>query len=256
MNYLKDTEKLLKRFFKKKVKITTGVVVTFLLSCNIANANEEQIQIGYDDYREITFNNQSFKEYHKPDTENRLADNDLISKDNEYTYINTTLSNKDIFLGLGDVNFNFYNKGSIYRLDNIDSKNINIYNSGLIRGNLSSEEENIIDGICNETENNIKKIINIGLIIPGETNATEYNGIFGRGIYNENNASIEEIINLGMIGNTKVKNSGNDGLKIDGITNDSSIDKILNIGIISGTTSSISNKGNIDSIQNIGSIEG
>lgn len=246
MNYLKDTEKLLKRFFKKKVKITTGVVVTFLLSCNIANAVQD-ISITYKN-GDVLFDEQTFKQYHMPDTENRLADNDLISKNNEYTYINTTLSDKNIhFKGLEGITFNFYNKGSIYELTNESGTSpFNIYNTGVIRGNTDTGI-----AISNTSENTINKILNIGLIVPGEKKDGEP---YGRAIHNfspNENAEIEEIINLGMIGNTK------SNINIDGITNDGNITKgILNIGIISGTTSSISNKGTIDSIQNIGSIEG
>ena len=240
-NYVENS---LKRFLKRKVKITMGVVVSFLITGMVSfGAADKTVEITFKD-GEITIN----QEIGTLDKDNNTWTTDDIINVQDGNGIQITgenekfnIINKGAISGevsgefSGETSGQLSGNGIVNKAGTIGA----ITNTGIISGEASGEVSGKYagqfsgNGIVNKT-GTIGVITNTGIIsgeTSGETLGTYAGEASGNGIVNNPGISgkIEKIENSGLIlGKSSLESSGN------GIYNFLTIDKLLNTGIISG----------------------
>ncbi len=204
-NYVENS---LKRFLKRKVKITMGVVVSFLITGMVSfGAADKTVEI--------------------------TLGNGKIEISQEIGALEGSTWTNDDIINVKD--------GNGVQITGENGK-LNIVNNGIISGNISNGEvlgNGIITGVINKNENiqiiptNLGTINNIGIILGNGAGGFSGNGIFiySEDVNNTDEGIKNEINNIGIIsGNgTEGSFSGN------GITHYVAMIKaIVNTGIISG----------------------
>ena len=260
-------EKSLKRYLKRKVKITVGIVVAFLLSCNLVSADNSILEIT-EENGNILFNGKIFDEENHEFLGNTFKDN---------VYVNNNImlkeaENKNV-IGIDintNENFLFINKNFIssftkYSINTESPFSFGIYiqkkidkieNKGYI---ISKAENNYFQNGENEgiyTEGDVNEINNNGIIMSkfsGENKGWMYynNGI---SIY----SNVEKLENEGLILSVlenSMNNVASGGISI-GIEY-GNVDKIINTGIVhtkGNETGTIWSNGTVNLLQNNGTI--
>ncbi|MCF2625580.1 autotransporter domain-containing protein [Fusobacterium perfoetens] len=233
-NYVENS---LKRFLKRKVKITMGVVVSFLITGMVSfGAADKTVEITLEN-GEIKIN----QEIGILDKNNNTWTTDDIINVQDGNGIQITGENE---------NFNIINNGSIFG----NTENNTLLGNGIAIGYKGEEE----------VKTNIGVITNTG-IISGEGLGEGSRNFSGNGIINVGGI-IKEITNTGIIsgnfsgnflGNPSETYIGNGIINVGGI-----IKEITNTGIISGNSPflgsgfGIYNDGTIEKIENSGLILG
>lgn len=275
MKNYSDIEKSIKRFLKRKVKITLGTIVAFLLSCNFVSAVDYELVITLDKNENILFNEESFDEETHQFAGNTF-ENNLYTNNSTISGI-SILKNKNISLNnMGSIinekyHGIFNNEGTIVELNNLGMissmysgihnlrADINILkNSGIIYGHGDGISiTGTIDTLTNKgailgkasgisiDEDKMEKFNNEGVIYTNN----QYTAI-AVGDYWNGKEEIGTLSNKGII-----KNGNNNGLLIQG---NSKIEKLDNIGIISGEGNGIQiySGSIIDTLNNKGIISG
>ena len=217
---MKDNiEKSLKRFLKRKAKITMGFITAFLITGSVGYA----LTITEDQIKDNTWTNESKIEEQVEVSESLLNKGINISNNGTINSKGNATNNKYSFLGNG-----------IFISDNANIEIIS--NKGLITGYSSGEQSGngIYGKLCN-----IKNIINYGTIIGTTTKCDYYGGNEedGIGIFIDGyKLDIEKIENNGIIFGKNTDNSGysyygQSGIMISGIPN---IKQIKNNALIFG----------------------
>lgn len=210
-----NLEKSIKRYLKRKTKITLGFIVAFLLSCNFVSAEEfgmiiQQTENG------ILFNNKVFdKETHEfvgNTFENSIyANNNIIKLKNENDYVigiavgnmtdeDNIISEMEInsIKNNGVIDINGEDISAIYIDIYNNTSDFNISNTGIIKA-VSLKDSIGIDNTLWEEKRIIGDIINNGVISVSGGQSS-----FGTvGIYNSNKfgdkMEINNVINKGII---------------------------------------------------------
>ena len=204
-------EKILKRWLKRKVKITLATIVAFLIGSSLSLAEtlyikngENGVEFSIDDqnwgenpYFENSFENGIY-------TNNRKIESDYIGIYNKAS--NILLINENKISVDGENVWGIYNNGTIEVLRN----------SGLLEVNGANEAKGIVN-----YEGKIAKIENSGLL---EVNGTS----FVTGILNLN-GEINNLLNQGIV---KVTNSSSEAIGIDNQNPKGIINNLTNQGII------------------------
>ena len=204
-------EKILKRWLKRKVKITLATIVAFLIGSSLSLAEtlyikngENGVEFSIDDqnwgenpYFENSFENGIY-------TNNRKIESDYIGIYNKA--LNISLINENKISVDGENVWGIYNNGTIEVLRN----------SGLLEVNGANEAKGIVN-----YEGKIAKIENSGLL---EVNGTS----FVTGILNLN-GEINNLLNQGIV---KVTNSSSEAIGIDNQNPKGIINNLTNQGII------------------------
>lgn len=202
MKNYSDIEKSIKRWLKRKVKITLGTIVAFLLSCNFISA--ESLEVTQGDNGEILFNGEIFDE-----ETHQFAGNTFDGK----TYTNYSQLEGISFSENLQKEINFVNKNQFLEgIYNLASNLSNIENQGLVKNSLYDETATIIN------EKNIKNIVNDGVIsIEDATDvALIYN--FGGKIDNIRNSGFLYSSALGIYNiNSYIEKIENSGLYFNAI---------------------------------------
>ena len=230
---MKDNiEKSLKRFLKRKAKITMGFITAFLITGSVGYA----LTITEDQIKDNTWTNESKIEEQIEVSESLLDKGITISNNGEIIVsekVEEELEETPIGNGLGIL---------------VESLNLgNINNNGIISGNVNGNIENGMlsgngIGIISMKDFNIGNIINNNTIsgnVIGENISGTYlgNGII---IFLTGNLNIENIINTGKItGNVNSKTENESAFSSNGIVlygSDIKVKKINNTGEIIGNT--------------------
>ena len=259
-----NIEKTIKRWLKRKVTITLGVMVAFLITGGVVYSNDgvinQEVIIKWENGKIVaeiggqqTEIGNSWTNSGKIDvawgngvridssvTENfSLTNNGVISGSNNSSSFNgngiynndgriESLINNGLILGNSSEN---YSGNGIY---NNDGRIESLINNGLILGNGSSEYYSG-NGIFN-WKGTIDSLTNNG-VISGNSKSGDYNG---NGIYNDS-GTIGELTNNGLIsGNSKSGDCNGNGI----YNNSETIGELTNNGLISGNSSSGSGNGN------------
>ena len=218
MKNYSDIEKSIKRFLKRKVKITLGTIVAFLLGGSLSFADSLYIR---DKENGIEFSTDNdFYHDENPYSENSYINNIYINNknlDGEYGFVNS--GSGISIVNNGNINSDYIGFTNIQ--DDFIGMVENITNKGEIKtGSLSSGDYNIVTGFFNK-DGQIKNFVNDSLI-QAENHDETANGL------HNSNGYIENLINNGKI----VGNGNGEGT---GIKNaDGTIDKIENNGEIQG----------------------
>ncbi len=217
-------EKSLKRYLKRKVKITVGIVVAFLLSCSLVSADNSILEIT-EENGNILFNGKVFDEENHEFLGNTFKDNVYVNN----SVIEFKSEDESIPISIkNDINdFKFINNN--YILSSTESENGDKY--GLSIG---------ID-IINESENKLLLIENEGIIsIKSDVNL-DYNTWFASQTMGITSSGMgkKEINNNGIIETT----GGYQGQAVYVI---GKLESLRNSGILSST-----NDPNLDN-QNFG----
>ncbi|MDY3237124.1 MAG: hypothetical protein SOW37_03180, partial [Fusobacterium perfoetens] len=208
---VKDIEKNLKRWLKRKVKITLGIVTAFLIMGISAFASNSILEITQGNNGEILFNGKIFDE----ETHEFLGN----------TFENGLYTNNSI------MNETLESDGSLIEISKLNN-NFTFKNNSLIMGETKNKENSII-GIAVDTNYENINIENNGLIY---TKAGYYAN-WSEGIFSTNkgikiiNNSLENTINILNNGIIKTDDSY-EGIAIYFYGN---IGKIQNNGILSTT---------------------
>ena len=221
-----NIEKSIKRWLKRKVTITLGMMVAFMITGGVVYSNDgvinESIYITVDEQGNIKVTPEGAGVL----VENTWTNNGKIEVTNgngviidESVTQNFSLTNNGIILGnssLGTKSGNgIFNDGGIIKI---------LINNGMIKGNYVALEDFVGNGVY--SSGTIGTIINKGAITG---NGSGYES--GNGIYSKN--TTEEIINEGIIFGFS-DNLGN--YSGNGIYNQGIIGSLTNNGIITGTT--------------------
>lgn len=204
-------EKILKRWLKRKVKITLATIVAFLIGSSLSLAETLYIKNGENGV-EFSIDNQNWGEnpYFENSfengiyTNNRKIESDYIGIYNKA--LNILLINENKISVDGENVWGIYNNGTIEVLRN----------SGLLEVNGANEAKGIVN-----YEGKIAKIENSGLL---EVNGTS----FVTGILNLN-GEINNLLNQGIV---KVTNSSSEAIGIDNQNPKGIINNLTNQGII------------------------
>ena len=227
-------ESSLKRFLKRKVKITLGIVVAFLITGNVGLA----LTITKDNITNFSWaNKNTIKE--QIELEDAVAD----SKIDIFNNGNIIITNNEIT----DEYATDKGNGLEANAENITLKNIK--NTGKI---ITTNTINVLDAsflgngisFCGDGNLKIENIVNTGEIIANSNGYVEYGNILGNGIsfYGDGNLKIENIVNTGEITGTSLeKNSAGGGIGngIIVISYQTLLDKIKNTGKITGSINNI-----------------
>lgn len=204
-------EKILKRWLKRKVKITLATIVAFLVGSSLSLAETLYIRDGENGV-EFKIDNQNWGENPYSEnsfengiyTNNRKIESDYIGIYNKAS--NILLINENKISVDGENVWGIYNNGTIEVLRN----------SGLLEVNGANEAKGIVN-----YEGKIAKIENSGLL---EVNGTS----FVTGILNLN-GEINNLLNQGIV---KVTNSSSEAIGIDNQNPKGIINNLTNQGII------------------------
>lgn len=227
-------EKLLKRWLKRKVKITLATIVAFLISSSLSLAetlyirdgeNGVEFKIDNQNWGENPYSENSFE--NNIYTNNRKIESDYIGIYNKASDI--SLINENEIIVNAEKGWGIYNSGTIEVLKNSgllevnsDDQSVGISNYGINKGKILNQgtikvtsSNGNVWGIDNGK--NVEIIENDGLLeVNGTSDAT------GIGNYN---AKVEDIINTG-----RIKINGN--YVFGGIINNGETTNIINTGII------------------------
>ena len=233
-------ERLLKRWLKRKVKITMATIVAFLIGSSLSLAETLYIRDGANGI-EFSIDNQNWGEnpYSENTFENGIYTNNIGLVFDRYGVFNTAK------------NFSFINKNSI--TVNSDKSTWWVFNEGNLidlinEGNIEvkTTTSTTVTGIENTDENSsIKNFTNEGkLIVDSETADSRGVSNFGKIDLLNNSGEIfikgnEQIIGIGNYGGTIgellnqgiIKVTSSNG-KIWGIDNSEKITKLENSGLI------------------------
>lgn len=138
----KNLEKSLKRFLKRKVKITLGFIVVFLLSCNFVWA--EGIEITQGDNGEILFNGEVYNSETHQFTGNTF-ENNIYTNNSILKKSNSSGSSYTVDIENFNDNFTFVNNNQIFSSTATSSNNNLAEAAGI---NIITEKGNI--SIINE----------------------------------------------------------------------------------------------------------
>ena len=204
-------EKILKRWLKRKVKITLATIVAFLIGSSLSLAETLYIKNGENGV-EFSIDNQNWGENPYSEnsfenniyTNNRKIESDYIGIYNKAS--NISLINENKISVDGEEVYGIYNNGTIEVLRN----------SGLLEVSGANEAKGIVN-----YEGKIAKIENSGLL---EVNGTS----FVTGILNLN-GEINNLLNQGIV---KVTNSSSEAIGIDNQNPKGIINNLTNQGII------------------------
>lgn len=228
-------EKLLKRWLKRKVKITLATIVAFLISSSLSLAETLYIRGDGENGVEFSIDNQNWGENPYSEnsfenniyTNNRKIESDYIGIYNKASDI--SLINENEIIVNAEKGWGIYNSGTIEVLKNSgllevnsDDQSVGISNYGINKGKILNQgtikvtsSNGNVWGIDNGK--NVEIIENDGLLeVNGTSDAT------GIGNYN---AKVEDIINTG-----RIKINGN--YVFGGIINNGETTNIINTGII------------------------
>ena len=228
-------EKLLKRWLKRKVKITLATIVAFLISSSLSLAETLYIRGDGENGVEFSIDNQNWGENPYSEnsfenniyTNNRKIESDYIGIYNKASDI--SLINENEIIVNAEKGWGIYNSGTIEVLKNSgllevnsDDQSVGISNYGINKGKILNQgtikvtsSNGNVWGIDNGK--NVEIIENDGLLeVNGTSDAT------GIGNYN---AKVEDIINTG-----RIKINGN--YVFGGIINNGETTNIINSGII------------------------
>lgn len=197
-----NIEKTIKRWLKRKVTITLGMMVAFMITGGVVYSNDGVIN------ESVIF---------------KVVDGKIVAEiGGQQTKIGNPWTNN----GKIDVT---EGNGVIIDSSVTEGMNFSLVNSGVISGNGSSDNYSG-NGIYNES-GRIENLTNNG-IISGSNNILGYDS--GNGIYNRSE-TIENLINNGIISSSGLgKDSGN------GVYNNyGTIENLINNGIISVNSSSL-----------------
>ena len=284
-----DIKRSIKRWLKRKITITLGMMIAFMITGGVVYSNDgvinTSVNIKVVDGEIIAEINGVQTEIGNTWTNNAKVEvaegNGVIIENSVTEDMNFSLVNSGVISGSNNSsNFKgngIYNKGGI--IENLTNNGIisgsnilgiyangtgiynesgtirNLINSGVISGNGSSDNYSG-NGIYNES-GRIENLTNNG-IISGSNNILGYDS--GNGIYNRSEI-IENLINNGIISSSGLgKGSGN------GVYNNyGTIENLINNGIISVDSSSlekfdgngiVNNGGIIENLTNSGVISG
>ena len=243
---------LIKKWLKRKVKITLATIVAFLLGSSLCLADTLYIR-----------NNNGQIEFSKDDEywgENPYNENSL--ENNIYTN-NITLESNRVGV-VNDANFSFTNNGKISITTNKSGWGID--NGGNIHSLINNGIISVMGNSAEGTKDSYKTGIgnyggNINLLENNGNIKIVENGVFGFGIAINNGGTISDLNNNGIIDLF----NGNNTYGSTGIRNEKNyfINNIINKGIITakgrGTKQNppvvgIENHGKIETINNIGII--
>lgn len=217
MKNYNDIEKSLKRFLKRKVKITLGTIVAFLLGGSLSFADSLYIRDKENGIEFSTDNDFYYDE--NPYSENSYINNIYINNknlDGEYGFVNS--GSGISIINKGNINSDYV--GFINIQDEFIGMVESITNKGkIITGSFDIDNYDIIAGFFNK-EGQIKNFVNDSLI-----QADNYE--ISNALYNSN-GYIGNLINNGKI----VGNGNSEGTGIKNIYG--SIDKIENNGKVQG----------------------
>ncbi|STO31081.1 Uncharacterised protein [Fusobacterium necrogenes] len=238
-----DIKKSIKRWLKRKVTITLGMMVAFMITGGVVYSNDGLIN------QEVTIKAENGTILVTPEGAGVLDGNTWTNNgkidvawgngvriDSSVTQ-NFSLINNGVITGSNSPDD--YSGNGIYNNGTIET----LTNSGVISGNSSGSGYYSGNGIYNN--GTIKTLTNNGIISGKKSN--DYSTVnIGNGIYN--NGTIETLTNSGLIKG----NSNNSGFGSgNGIYNESgTIESLTNNGIITGTTKLGMNNGNGNGIFN------
>ena len=237
-----NIEKSIKRWLKRKVTITLGMMVAFMITGGVVYSNDgvinQEVSIKVVDGKIVAEIGREQNEIGNPWTNNGKIDvteGNGVRIDSSVTQ-NFSLINNGVITGSNGPDD--YSGNGIYNNGTIET----LTNSGVISGNSSGSGYYSGNGIYNN--GTIKTLTNNGIISGKKSN--DYSTVnIGNGIYN--NGTIESLTNNGIItGTTKLGINNGNG---NGIFNwKGTIESLINNGIISGN----SNSGNSYSEANSG----
>ena len=250
-----NIEKSIKRWLKRKVTITLGVMVAFMITGGVVYSNDvinQEVIIKWENGKIVITPEGTGVVDGRAWTNNSKIE---VAEGNGVTIDSSVIEESDFSLvnsGVisGNNNLTEYSGNGIYNEGTIT----NLINNGIITGNSNSSDIYTGNGIYNKET--IENLINSGLIT-GNNNSSYYYS--GNGIYNE--GTITNLTNYGIIsGNTLEKYSGNGIYNVyrERITN------LTNYGVISANSSGcgyyagngIYNQGTIENLVNTGVITG
>ena len=286
-----NLKKSIKRWLKRKVTITLGMIVAFMITGGVVYSNDvinQEVNIKIENETIVvtpeeagilvdsTWTNSGKVEVTEG---NGITIDSSITKDKNLNLINNgvivgnsssgyengngiynsngiikILTNNGIILAISNNvgnNQSNYNNNGIYNLNGIIES---LINNGIIAGSNNSDYESG-NGICknNNSDSNtiIENLINNG-IIAGIANEKAFNS--GNGIYNLNGV-IKNLINNGIIAGVANENTSNSGNGIYSLGGENFLNIINNIGTITGNSNSLeSNSGN-GIYNNLGRVE-
>ena len=274
-----NMEKSIKRFLKRKIKITLGLMVSFLItgivsySENIDKTVEikfknEKIVITPEGAGKLEGNTWTFNDTINVQNGNGvyisgvIKDFNLINNGNIFASRSANSSGNGIFIQYTTKDFNLINNGNISGSGSgINSGNGIFNNSGKIDtlnnyGNISGSRNGNFSGNGIFNRGTITTLNNYGNISGSGSSKSSGNGIHAFGIHTIG------IINLNNYGIISGNGSGDGNILGNGIFNNKIITNLDNYGNISGNGSGessgngILNKGTITTLNNYGNISG
>ena len=209
-------EKSMKRWLKKKIKLTMSVIVTFLITGVITYS--ESLEITYDKNSGVLINGEKNEDI-------------TVDKNNNYLWTNNKNINKDVDIkkDISDIDFSIINNGSIL------TKSLKgatgpfpeeygieyVYNGMVVGSNIKNLDNNGL--ILSDTEDILTGVKGNGLIIANEFNQIKNTGIIAS-VGNINN-------NLEVLSGADFVLNGNGILKLNF---GEGIQDIINNGYILG----------------------
>lgn len=211
---MKDsTEKSIKKWLKRKVTITIGMMVAFMITGGIVYSNDTINQ-------EVNIKIENGTIVVTPEEAGILVDS-------------TWTNNGKIEVAEGN--------GVIINWEITEDKNFNLINNGVI--SVSNSFWGSYNGIINDGQNKvINKLINNNLINFNSLGGNRWN--VGNAIFNIHDANIKEIINRGMIVGKNEYSYSNVGAGNAIFNSNAKINQIKNSGILLGESISGNFSGN------------
>lgn len=250
-------EKLLKRWLKRKVKITLAILVTFLVGgISGYSFDVEEIVIGKDlsgNYNLINGGTVIEDEQNFMIEKNNFINNENVKSDVKQGYFNGVVTISDKIKKEDD--FNFINNGDI-----IGNTYLGLANQGYIKtllnnGYIYGKEQGIGNVYTSTGENYIELIDNKGIIASDKISLYLYKSIGdikNSGIIKESLIMYEKANNIYNNGKIiKTVSDSNGGLSL----NNGSRNEVINKGILVAPKKVIHNSGGLKEVTNEGVIE-
>lgn len=271
---MKDNiKKSIKKWLKRKVTITLGMMVAFMITGGVVYSNDvinQEVNIKIENETIVVTPEETGILVDSTWTNNGKID---VAEGNGVTIDSSVTEDKNFSLINNGLIFGNNNSSSAYRsgngIYNLSGRIKNLINNGIIIGNCSSRSESG-NGIYNLNVR-IETLIN-NRIIAGNSSSEYYNGngIYnaetiigniinnglissntskmesGNGIFNNLAGTIKVLINIGLISGNSISNSSGLGMESgNGILNSHvAIENLTNYGIIAGSSSSNYYSGN------------